>query len=150
MIKSCNFQLPQLLSWYSTAFWGWPKPENSENHEFFETHQFSHQFSETHEKFSFLFLIHDTLHVTTPFIRGFEIHGYKICPIFIPLQETFLFIYIRLQYYTSYCASSNSVTWREYTKSVSHMVWQTLSVCHAWCLYLTVADSVWVGPNSSE
>lgn len=74
----------------------------------------------------------------------------KVSPIFIALHVTFLFIDIRLQYYTSYCASSNSVTWRGYTKSVSHSVWQALSVCHAWCLYLIVADSVWVGPNSSK
>lgn len=72
----------------------------------------------------------------------------KFSPIFIALHVTFLFIDIRLQYYTSYCASSNSVTWRGYTKSVSHSVWQVLSVCHAWCLYLIVADSVWVGPTA--
>lgn len=46
----------------------------------------------------------------------------KLAPISIALQKI-LFIYIKLQYYMVYCASSNSVTWREYTKSVSRIVW---------------------------
>ena len=98
--KSCNFQPPQLLSRHSTAFGGRPKPENLDNHDFYETHQ----------KFSFSFLFCDTLHVRTQLIRGCEIHWCKISPHLYCSARDFLFIYIRLQYYMAYCASSNSVT----------------------------------------
>lgn len=141
--KSCDFHHPQLLSRHSTASGGRPKPENLDDHDFYETHQ----------KSSFSFLICSMLHVyilhvRTQFTGRYDIHWCKISPHLYCLARDFLFIYIKLQYYMAYCASTNSVTWREYTKSVSHIVWKILSVCHAWHTYLTVANSVWVGLNS--
>lgn len=107
-----------MLCWHSTAFWGWLKPENLENHDFYETHQ----------KFSFSFPVHDSLHIRTPFISGCEIHRYKICPIVFALHETLLFIDIRLQYYMSHCASSNCHLERVHKDCISHCVRSPVSL----------------------
>lgn len=77
MIKSFNLQPPQLLSRYSTVFGGWPKPENLENHDFYEPHQ----------KFSFSFPIRDMSGLRlSEVVRLTDI---KFASIFITLQETF-------------------------------------------------------------
>lgn len=143
--KILQLQPPQLLSRHSTACGGRPKPENLDDHDFYETHQ----------KIRFLFLICGmlhiyTLHVRTQFIGGYQIHWCKISPRLYCSAKDFLFIDIKLQYYRAYCASSNSVTWREYTKSVSECDKSCLFVMPGIYIYLIVADSVRVGLNSSK